>query len=284
MLSCTHRSLLRRIGLAGLAALGPRGYAAAAGYRERVRAKHPVAYWPLDEAAGPIAHDLSDNAHDGAFRGAVVFGQNGPIRGEPAGAIGLNGIDAFVEVPDSPAFGQATSGKGLSVEAWIRPDLLIFPGQTAEHYVHWLGKGQAGEFEWGFRFYSKKSSRPNRVSAYLWNASSERGAHNEGAGAYFEDPLQAGAWIHVVACFDPGDAASSMAGVSIYKNGVLRNGPSSSRGARYSVYDIHPRPGSAPLRLGTRDRGSFLAGGLGDVAIYPRVLEAREIRDNFSGA
>jgi hypothetical protein len=42
--------------------------------------------------------------------------------------------------------------------------------------------------------------------------------------------------------------------------------------------------GSAPVRLGTRDEGSFLAGGLDEVAIYPRVLSASEILDNFTGA
>jgi hypothetical protein len=58
---------------------------------------------------------------------------------------------------------------------------------------------------------------------------------------------------------------------------------------RHEVHDI-PRTtsirkhGSAPVRLGTRDQGSFLAGGLADVAIYPRVLTAGEILDNFRGA
>lgn len=276
--------MLRGLGLAAIAGLAPRGSAAATTYRERVLAKRPVAYWPLDEASGPAARDLGPYACNGEYRGAVRFRQNGPMRAESPGAIGLNGTDAYVEVPDSPMFSQANSGRGLSVEAWFRPDALAFAGQTGEHYVHWLGKGQFGEFEWGFRFYSKNSSRPNRVSAYIWNSSSEPGVPNEGAGAYFEDPLQAGAWIHVVACFDPGDARSASAGVSIYKNAVLRHGPLDSRGARYSSYAIHPRHGSAPLRLGTRDRDSFLAGALADVAIYPRVLGAREIRDNYAGA
>lgn len=284
MPTLTRRSLLGRMGLAALTALTPVGRAAAIRYRDRVLAKHPAAYWPLDEASGQSAHDLGGEAHEGAYRGAVAFRQTGPIRAESGGAIGLNGLDAFVEVPDSPAFSQVTSGRGLSVEAWIRPDQLIFPGQTAEHYVHWLGKGQAGEFEWGFRFYSKNSSRPNRISAYIWNSSSEPGIANEGAGAYFEDPLEPGGWIHVVGCFDPGDAGSPYAGVSIYKNGVLRHGPSSSRAARYAAYAIRPRHGSAPLRLGTRDQHSFLSGGLAEVAIYPRVLTARDIRDNFSAA
>jgi hypothetical protein len=170
------------------------------------------------------------------------------------------------------------------VEAWFRPDVLVFPGQTDQHYVHWLGKGQAGQFEWGFRFYSKNSPRPNRVSAYIWNPTAESGSANEGAGAYFQDRLAPGVWIHVVACYDPGDASNPRAGVSIYKDGVLRGSPATSPGARYASYGIRPVRGSAPVRFGTRDESSFLAGGLDEIAIYPRVLSASEIQDNYLGA
>jgi hypothetical protein len=87
----------------------------------------------------------------------------------------------------------------------------------------------------------------------------------------------------VVACYDPGDASDPSAGVSIYKHGVLRGGPNTSPGALYATYNIYPVHGSAPVRLGTRDQGSFLVGGLDEVAIYPRVLSASEILDNYEG-
>jgi hypothetical protein len=96
--------------------------------------------------------------------------------------------------------------------------------------------------------------------------------------------LQPGQWIHVVACYDPGDANNPRAGVSIYKNGVLRSSPASSPGTLYATYNIHPAHGTAPVRLGTRDQGSFLMGGLDEVAIYPRVLSAQEVLDNYAGA
>jgi Concanavalin A-like lectin/glucanases superfamily len=86
-----------------------------------------------------------------------------------------------------------------------------------------------------------------------------------------------------VACYDPGDASDPGAGVSIYKNGVLRGGPKTSRGALYATYNIYPTHAAAPVRLGTRDLGSFLLGGLDEVAIYPRVLSASEILDNYEG-
>jgi hypothetical protein len=276
----TRREALTIVGLTGCAAVVPRlAGAAARSYRERVLAKTPVAFWRFAESSGSIAHDASGNGHAGSYHGGVWLGQTRDT--EPA--IDLNGTNAFVEAPSSSAFSQATSGRGLTVEAWMRPDTLTFAGQTDQRYIHWLGKGQAGAFEWGFRFYSNDSpTRPNRISAYIWNPSSAPGTPNEGAGAYFEDALEEGEWIHVVACYDPGDASDPRAGVSIYKNGELRESAGKSKAARYASYDIDPVSGNAPVRLGTRDLLSFLHGGLADVAIYPRVLTATEILDNYS--
>ncbi len=274
------------MGAAGVASLlGKTALGASTPYHARVLAKGPVGYWRFEEKVGMVAHDSTNGHHDGAFKGGITFGQRGALQSEVDAAIDLNGVDAFVEIPDSAVFSQPTSGQGLTVEAWMRPDVLTFAGQTDEHYIHWLGKGEPGAFEWGFRFYSKDSpTRPNRISAYIWNATGQPHTSNEGAGAYFQDDLAPGAWIHVVACYDPGDATDPSAGVSLYKNGVLRASPRKSRGARYASYDIHAIHGTAPVRLGTRDRVSFLSGGLGEVAIYPRVLSADEVLDNYTGA
>ena len=47
-------------------------------------------------------------------------------------------------------------------------------------------------------------------------------------------------------------------------------------------WQIKPAHGTAPLRLGTRDRKTFLTGLFDEVAIYPRVLTAREILENYN--
>ncbi|MGH7122664.1 MAG: LamG domain-containing protein [Acetobacteraceae bacterium] len=287
MITRTRRGLTGTIGLAVLTGISVRQPAAArpVPYHARVLAKRPVAYWRFEERDGPLARDSTKHGHDGSYQGEVAFRQGGAIRSEPDFAIGLNGKNAFVLVPDSTAFSQPASGRGLTVEAWFRPDVLKFQGQTTDPYVHWLGKGETGAYEWGFRFYSKSSpDRPNRVSAYIWNPASLPGERNEGTGAYFQDELRAAEWVHVVACYDPGDADTPGAGVSIYKDGVLRGSPATSPGALYSTYDIHPQHGTAPVRLGTRDAESFLRGGLDEIAIYPRVLSAEEILDNFRAA
>lgn len=247
-------------------------------YSQTVLAKRPLAYWRLGESQGPTAFDATQNGHHGLFYGSPTYGEGGAISHDPNSAIKLDGSGAYTEVPNSQMFSQPTSGQGLTVEVWMRPDRLTFAGE-AEGYVHWLGKGEPGQQEWALRFYSKDTSRPNRVSAYIWNL--EGGL---GAGAYFQDNLEPSAWIHVVACYDPGDLANPEAGVSIYKNGVLRGGPTTSPGALYQTYQIKPTHGTAPLRLGTRDLVSFWGGGLDEIAIYPRVLTADEILENYQRA
>jgi hypothetical protein len=283
----TRRTMLTVAGSATLAAVVFRVRPGAAepptkrprsSYRDRVLEKGPVAYWRLGEREGPTAADEL-GAHHGKYHGAPAFHETGAIKHDGNTAIGLDGR-SYVEISDSSRFSQPTSGAGLTVEVWLRPDQLVFRGQSAEHYVHWLGKGEAGRHEWAFRFYSRDSSRPNRISAYLWSPSG-----GEGAGAYFQEELQARHWIHVVACYQPGDLRRRGAGVQIYRDGVLRLGPP-ARGTLYSnaLFNVEPAHGAAPLRLGTRDLKSFLIGGLDEVAIYPRVLTAAEVLDNYRAA
>jgi hypothetical protein len=245
-------------------------------YAKRVLEKKPCGYWRLGEKAGPVIADASGGGHDGTVQGQVVFGQKGMLDREADMALVFDGKSACVEIPSHAAYSQPTSGAGFSVEAWMRPDVLEFTGEGEEGYVHWLGKGEAGKMEWAFRFYPKTSSRPNRVSAYIFNS-----GPGIGSGAYVEDDIKAGKWMHIVAVFDPGDATNPKAGVSIYKDGKLAGSPAASPGALYKAYDIMPVAGSAPLRLGTRDKKSFFTGALDEVAIYPRALTAREIADNY---
>ncbi len=296
----TRREAIRVVSAVGLAAMGLPVARARAGagavtaryrdaYEQVVLADAPVAYWRLGERAGPAAVDATGHGHHGTYRGHPTLGLPGAIRGESDTASGFHGQE-YVEIPDSVHFSQPASRAGLTVEAWMRPDVLDFPGQPAtpgaDPYVHWLGKGVTGHYEWGFRFYSRHkdpeqrglSSRPNRISAYLWNP-----AGGTGAGAYFQDPLVTGRWIHIVACYEPGDLKTRpAAGVLIYKDGQFRLGPPAP-GTLYSnpAFQILPAHGTAPVRLGTRDLGSFLRGGLDEVAIYPYVLSARRIQEHY---
>lgn len=278
----SRRELIRFAGATALSALAEMATrangAGPSAYERAVLASAPAAYWRLDESSGPVARDATGHGHDARYLGRPGFGQRGAIPSDADRAVGLRGprTISYLEIRDRVEFSIATSGRGLTVEVWMRPDLLDFRGEGSNHYVHWLGKGDTGRQEWGFRFYTRRSERPNRISAYAWNPDGKLGA-----GAYDEGPLAPGAWVYLVATFD--DPRGPQAQVRLYKNGQA-SPHNNSPGTRYRNYGITPLHGPAPLRLGTRDLRSFLSGGLDEVAVYPRVLGADEILHHWRAA
>ena len=189
---------------------------------------------------------------------------------DPAPATGgfvapvFDGQGGYVEIPDSADYAQPTRG-GLTVEAWLRPDSLAMPRVEASGYVHWLGKGEPHQQEWVARMYQagNDEDRANRISFYAFNL-----AGGLGTGSYFQDPLTAGAWLHIVGRIDAMNT-------SIFCNGDQRDTDA------LSGYDIVPAHGTAPVRIGTRDLQSFFQGALGRVAIYGAPLTADAIRAHY---
>jgi Concanavalin A-like lectin/glucanases superfamily len=199
----------------------------------------------------------------------------------------FNGLDSYVEIPSISDYSVSTTG-ALTVSTWMRPGTLNFPRAEANSdYVHWLGKGDrsgaAGNQEWTFRIYNRRDPldnppRPNRISFYLFNPQG-----GLGVGSYVQVPIHKGTWIHVV-----GVADSSR--TFFYKDGQYVR-CDTYRGAAQGPCEIHyqappnqhkqlvitPQAGSAPLRLGTKDFGSFFQGGLTRTRLWNRALSATEI-------
>jgi Concanavalin A-like lectin/glucanases superfamily len=203
-----------------------------------------------------------------------------------AGNVSIRSANSGTTSLPTVAFeGFRVQSVGMTVHAFMKPTALDFNGGN---YVHWLGKGEDPQMEWGFRFYpSSDPDRPKRVSGYIWNPTACCGfSTNEGAGAYFQDPaLAAGTWYEVVVVYDPGDDLDTQAGVTIYQDGQCESGTrcggTPSPGVLYSnaSFVVYPLNGTSPLRIGTRDCGSFFTGGLDEVAVFDRRLTAAEISD-----
>ncbi len=176
----------------------------------------------------------------------------------------FDGTHTYIEIPSSVDFSVPTTG-ALTVSAWINPATLVFPSSEGSGYVHWLGKGEAGQHEWVMRMYSQDNTenRGNRISFYVFNP--EGGL---GVGSHFQDPLQAGEWIHIV-------GAADQERTYIYRDGVRRDS---------DVYTgkIVPTAGLAPLRIGTRDLHSFFQGEIRHVRLWNRVLTAAEIQGLYA--
>lgn len=190
-------------------------------------------------------------------------------------ALQFNGLSNYVEVPNQTAFSPATTGS-LTVSAWMRPDVLNFSlasaaGGTEGAYVHWLGKSQYGggnQAEWVFRMYNHDgTSRPNRISFYVFNLSG-----GLGIGSYFQDSVVAGTWINVVGVLDGTN-------VIIYRDGTQRQS---------SVYSpsITPTAGTANVRWGHVEDSSqngFFEGAIDDVIIWNRALSSAEVSSIATG-
>lgn len=177
-------------------------------------------------------------------------------------AMHFDGVSSYIEISDANALSITTTGE-LTVEAWIQPTTLTLPHVEGSGYVHWLGKGEAGQQEYTMRMYSSENTenRDNRISAYAFDKTG-----GIGPGSYFQDRLIVGNWIYIVATFTPAD-------VTIWRDGLLRDTD--------PVAPVVVENGTAPLRIGTRDKASFFKGNIGKVAIYNHLLTSTRILAHF---
>jgi hypothetical protein len=258
----------------------------ASSYDDAVLADHPVAYWAMDRGAS-AEPDLSGHGHEGTYPHglkALVTLPNGDD------AADFDGAEQYLTVPSSAAFSVDTTGN-LTWEAWIRPDVLQFPHDDGtDGYVGWMGKceGYAPTCEWMARMYSEetKESRPNRLSAYVFNPGA-----GLGSGADWQpeaDTIVAGAWYHVVGVYtthsapaDCADTATYPGSIDIWVNGVKWDHASHGDTGCMSQYQVVPRAGSSPLDIGTMAKDSWFAGAIGKVAIYDTRLDDARIAAHF---
>jgi TolB protein len=72
-----------------------------------------VAEWHFDENSGNILRDTSGNGNNG-----TIYGANWTSDGKLGSALQFDGVDDYVEVPDSPEL-SGGSGKNMTIEFWF---------------------------------------------------------------------------------------------------------------------------------------------------------------------
>lgn len=212
------------------------------------------------------ANDSSGHGHHATIHNAYLTSNR---LGNGSSAYSFNGTDAYIEIPDHDAFSLTTTGQ-LSISVWMRPGTLTFPKVEGSGYVHWMGKGGPNQHEWTFRMYSlgNKEDRQNRTSFYLFNLTG-----GDGAGSYVEEKVTSGTWYHYVVVADMRTDT-----LKLYKNGILKDRDPFIN----SEYNINPRNGTAPVRIGTRNFSSFFKGAIDNIHIYNRALSVSEIRQLYT--
>lgn len=204
----------------------------------------PVAWWTFDEGAGVTLADSSGNGNNGVWHGTGSYWVPGRV-GSYAGQ--FNGIDDYIEIPDSPSLRVNT----FAVALWIFPRSLA-----------------PAEF---IRVISKESPRnfgvyiiPNSVKIHI--SYFDAAGINHGVNSSADMTLNA--WNHVVMNYDG-------ATLGLYMNGSLdRSLPSISS----------PVQSAAPVDIGSPAPSFYFNGLLDDMRVYSAALSQDDITNLYNGA
>jgi len=98
-----------------------------------VMTKRPVLYLALDEGSGTVAHDYSVHQNDGTITGATW-----QKTANNKNVLYFDGIDDYVEVPDSPSLNPTDE---ITVIIWVKPAVAAPPAPTGLALKHtWWGE------------------------------------------------------------------------------------------------------------------------------------------------
>ena len=121
---------------------------AGAAYTAAVLADNPLAYWPMDEAAGSLAAIDVISGLRAAAAGNVTFGQVGAV-GKAVrldGASNLSPLGAFFDLYKSTPFAIEMWAKADNVDAGFE-NLSVETGSDGAGYVFYLRPGPQVQFE-----------------------------------------------------------------------------------------------------------------------------------------
>ena len=153
-------------------------------YAQVVLQDGPVAFWPLNETSGTVAHDISPNGLNATIESGVTLGESGIPAG--GGSFLFNGSSGYCNVPANSLLCPLSQG---TIEAWVKPTSLSATGD-------WVSTGDNS----GYRVRSE-AGYPDIV-------------YNDADQLKSTQVLSETAFQHVVITFGP-------SGSQIYQNGVL---------------------------------------------------------------
>jgi hypothetical protein len=221
---------------------------AAVGYSVAVLADHPIAYLPLDETGGLVAHDVIGH-HDGAYKGTgITYGVNPPFP-RAGRAISIDGIDGAVDLGDQFGFPGTLP---YTIEVWFSPRTT---SKTFYSIISkWREPGNMPAAGWDL-FYDDTSK-----IAYTREALAQPQLR---IGAGYTD-----GWHHVVATYDG-------ATMELYYDG--KDADSSAASFGLDVIPEHLEIGG-----GNGDPAAVpLFGSIAQVAIYDYALTPTQISTHY---
>ena len=273
-------------GASGTGGVGgaPTGCASPATYDQTVLCDAPVAYWAMKGTASTEPDLVASNT--GTYKGAAPTAATLP-NGDAAAH--FNGSTGYLTIPSNPAFSLPTT-HNLTWEGWINADTLQFPNASSDGYIDWMGKcaDYSPTCEWEARMYSTTTSesRPNRMSAYIFNSSAGLGSAADWQPA--ANLIKASTWYHVVGEYTTLSQPSDCTGTTMYPgsinvwvNGVEWNHGQHGQTGCMSQYNVVPTANNSPLNIGTMAGDTWFPGAIGKVAIYNKLLTQAQISAHY---
>jgi len=205
-------------------------------------AQDPSCVLALDfgEEGGNTAYDLSGHGNHGTIYGAVR------TRGKLMHALTLDGVDDYVEVPDSESLDITDE---ITIAAWVNARVWATP----DKWPRIVAKGAAAE-----EGYQLLTHRAESLRVEL-----------EGVNpiVYEVDyTFKTNVWYYVAATYDGNK-------IALYVNGV-KIGETDASGT-IATNDVN-------LQIGRRgDNTRYFNGLIGSTRIYNRALSEREIRERY---
>jgi hypothetical protein len=201
----------------------------------------PVAYWKFDEGSGTTAYDSTENNNDGTITGPTW------TTGKFGTALSFDGVDDYVEVPDSPSLDITDE---ITLMAWVKREVsdttVIF--KSGGSLSAGTGSG-----------YKVDITADGMVAFNLRHGSSEDWLVGN-------TPIPAGEFAHIAVTFD-----GSM--MRVYLNGHLDG---EKAGEPAWVNDVNVLIGHKGWRL------NYFNGLIDDVRIYNYARTPDEIRLDYN--
>ena len=213
-----------------------------------------ISYWKLQEASGPVYDDYYGNHNATAVSSA------------PSQAAGVSGkgqyfnasLSTFLHVADHSDFDWSGTNS-FSIELWVKyteiGSIRVFIGRDdpSNNLQWWIGQETTGHITWYL------SDNDGGTNSYITTSST----------------YHTGQWVHIVAKRDGTTDVNSLivnAGTPVTSTVDFNGNFASSAAINIGYLSVNSVP------------GYYYTGGLDEVAIYSRALDASEITNHYNNA
>ena len=218
-----------------------------------------VAEWHFDEGSGNILRDTSGSGNDG-----TIYGATWTTHGKFGSALQFDGVNDYVEVPDSPELSGGT-GKDMTIEFWFNSNK-----QGGHVITKWKDVSYK---DWGMGF-GWLEVGPGQFFWYESGGNDRR---------FYGGTIQEGVWHHGAFTFQRATGGNN-AVLKMYIDGnEIQLTPFYQDGVPPNqLYDMPDT--TAPVSIGYSGKyynTGFFDGKIDEIKIYDRVLPSDEIRAEY---